>query len=244
MLTDQVAIITGGVRGIGKAIALEMVRQGAKVVLCYRGNDTAANETLREIKEIGGQALLLKGDVRSSEFAKEAVKEAVEQYGQVDILVNNAGITRDKLLLRMTEDDFKEVVDTNLVGSFQFLKACAEIMMKKRYGRIINLSSIVGVIGNPGQINYSASKAGILGLTKSAAKELGKRGITVNAVAPGFIETEMTEILSEDQKSQFLEKIPVGRVGLPQEVAHLVAFLSSKEAGYISGQVIGIDGGM
>ncbi|HPD90135.1 MAG: 3-oxoacyl-[acyl-carrier-protein] reductase [Clostridia bacterium] len=244
MLTDQVAIITGGVRGIGKAIALEMVRQGAKVVLCYRGNDTAANETLREIEELGGNALLLKGDVRSSEFAKEAVKEAVEQYGKVDILVNNAGITRDKLLLRMTEDDFKEVVDTNLVGSFQFLKACAEIMMKKRYGRIINLSSIVGVIGNPGQINYSASKAGILGLTKSAAKELGKRGITVNAVAPGFIETEMTEILSEDQKSQFLEKIPVGRVGLPQEVAHLVAFLSSKEAGYISGQVIGIDGGM
>ena len=172
------------------------------------------------------------------------MKEAVEQYGKVDILVNNAGITRDKLLLRMTEDDFKEVVDTNLVGSFQFLKACTEIMMKKRYGRIINLSSIVGVIGNPGQINYSASKAGILGLTKSAAKELGKRGITVNAVAPGFIETEMTEILSEDQKSQFLEKIPVGRVGLPQEVAHLVAFLSSKEAGYISGQVIGIDGGM
>jgi 3-oxoacyl-[acyl-carrier protein] reductase len=244
MLTDQVAIITGGVRGIGKAIALEMVRQGAKVVLCYRGNDTAANETLREIEELGGNALLLKGDVRSSEFAKEAVKEAVEQYGKVDILVNNAGITRDKLLLRMTEDDFKEVVDINLVGSFQFLKACAEIMMKKRYGRIINLSSIVGVIGNPGQINYSASKAGILGLTKSAAKELGKRGITVNAVAPGFIETEMTEILSEDQKSQFLEKIPVGRVGLPQEVAHLVAFLSSKEAGYISGQVIGIDGGM
>ena len=244
MLTDQVAIITGGVRGIGKAIALEMVRQGAKVVLCYRGNDTAANETLREIEELGGNALLLKGDVRSSEFAKEAVKEAVEQYGKVDILVNNAGITRDKLLLRMTEDDFTEVMDTNLVGSFQFLKACAEIMMKKRYGRIINLSSIVGVIGNPGQINYSASKAGILGLTKSAAKELGKRGITVNAVAPGFIETEMTEILSEDQKSQFLEKIPVGRVGLPQEVAHLVAFLSSKEAGYISGQVIGIDGGM
>jgi 3-oxoacyl-[acyl-carrier protein] reductase len=244
MLTDQVAIITGGVRGIGKAIALEMVRQGAKVVLCYRGNDTAANETLREIEELGGNALLLKGDVRSSEFAKEAVKEAVEQYGKVDILVNNAGITRDKLLLRMTEDDFKEVVDTNLVGSFQFLKACTEIMMKKRYGRIINLSSIVGVIGNPGQINYSASKAGILGLTKSAAKELGKRGITVNAVAPGFIETEMTEILSEDQKSQFLEKIPVGRFGLPQEVAHLVAFLSSKEAGYISGQVIGIDGGM
>ena len=244
MLTDQVAIITGGVRGIGKAIALEMVRQGAKVVLCYRGNDEAANETLREIEESGGQALILKGDVRSAEFAKEAVKEAVEQYGKVDILVNNAGITRDKLLLRMTEDDFKEVVDTNLVGSFQFLKACAEIMMKKRYGRIINLSSIVGVIGNPGQINYSASKAGILGLTKSAAKELGKRGITVNAVAPGFIETEMTEILSEDQKSQFLEKIPVGRVGLPQEVAHLVAFLSSKEAGYISGQVIGIDGGM
>jgi 3-oxoacyl-[acyl-carrier protein] reductase len=244
MLANQVAIITGGVRGIGKAIAMEMVRKQAKVVLCYRGNDQAAEKTLEEIKKLGGSALALKGDVRSAGFAKEVIRATLEEYGQLHILVNNAGITRDKLLLRMTEEDFTEVVDTNLTGTFQFLKAGSEVMMKKRYGRIINLSSIVGVVGNPGQINYSASKAGILGLTKSAAKELGKRGITVNAVAPGFIETEMTEILTEEQKSQFIEKIPVNRVGTPEEVAYLVAFLASPNAGYINGQIIGIDGGM
>jgi 3-oxoacyl-[acyl-carrier protein] reductase len=187
---------------------------------------------------------LFKGDVKDSSFAKEVIEATKERFASIDILVNNAGITKDKLILRMNQEDFTDVIDTNLTGSFNFLKACGEVMVKQRYGRIINLSSIVGINGNPGQSNYSASKAGIIGLTKSAAKELGRRGITVNAIAPGFIETDMTDILNEAQKAELLKGIPIGRVGTSKDIASLAVFLASEEAGYITGQVIGVDGGM
>ena len=244
MLKGKTAIVTGGVRGIGKAIALAFVENGVNVALCYRGNEDAAKITQEEIKKLQGNVILFKGDVKDASFAKEVISATKEVFGSIDILVNNAGITRDKLILRMNEEDFTDVVDTNLAGSFYFLKACAEVMVKQRYGRIINLSSIVGVNGNAGQSNYSASKAGIIGLTKSAAKELGRRGITVNAIAPGFIETDMTDVLTEDQKAALLNGIPMGRVGTTKDIANLALFLASEEAGYITGQVIGVDGGM
>ena len=244
MLKGKTAIITGGVRGIGKAIALAFVENGANVALCYRGNEDAAKITEEEIGRLQGNVILFKGDVKNPDFAKEVISITKEAFGSIDILVNNAGITRDKLILRMNEDDFTQVIDTNLSGSFYFLKACAEVMVKQRYGRIINLSSIVGVSGNAGQSNYSASKAGIIGLTKSAAKELGRRGITVNAIAPGFIETDMTDVLSEAQKIALLNGIPVGRAGTTKDIANLALFLASEEASYITGQVIGVDGGM
>ena len=244
MLKGKTAIVTGGVRGIGKAIALAFAENGANVALCYRGNEDAAKITEEEIKKLQGNVILFKGDVKDANFAKEVVVATKEAFGSIDILVNNAGITRDKLLLRMNEEDFTEVIDTNLTGSFNFLKACAEVMVKQRYGRIINLSSIVGVNGNAGQSNYSASKAGIIGLTKSAAKELGRRGITVNAIAPGFIETDMTDVLTEIQKTALLNEIPMGRVGTTKDIAGLALFLASEEANYITGQVIGVDGGM
>ncbi|MDF2656852.1 MAG: fabG [Bacillota bacterium] len=244
MLKGKSAIITGGVRGIGKAVAGEFCRQGADVLLCYRSNEDAAKNTAEELRKYGTKVELIKGDVSDPVHADEAVKYAQNAFGRVDILVNNAGITNDKLMMRMSADDFDTVIRANLNGSFYFLKAASAVMIKQKGGRIINLSSIVGVRGNAGQVNYSASKAGIIGMTLSAAKELGKRGITVNAVAPGFIETDMTHVLTEDQKKAMTGAISLGRVGSASDVANAVAFLASDQAAYITGQILGVDGGM
>jgi len=244
MLKGKNALITGGVRGIGKAIAKEFCENGANVLLCYRSDDAAAEETARELKQYGTTVELLRGDISDPAHAKEAVRRMKELFAIIDILVNNAGITKDKLLLRMDDSDFTSVIDTNLNGAFYFLKEAAAVMVKQRQGRIINLSSVAGVRGNPGQINYCASKAGIIGMTLSAAKELGRRGITVNAIAPGFIETEMTSVLSDDQKQAMLAAISLGRAGSPADVAKAACFLASDSAAYITGQVIGVDGGI
>jgi 3-oxoacyl-[acyl-carrier protein] reductase len=244
MLKGKSAVITGGVRGIGRAIAEEFCRQGADVLLCYRSNEEAARKTAEELKQYGTRVELIKGDVADPAHAEETAKLAKELFGKIDVLVNNAGITKDKLLLKMTPSDFDEVVQANLSGSFYFLQAIAPVMIKQRGGRIINISSIVGVKGNAGQVNYSASKAGIIGMTLSAAKELGKRGITVNALAPGYIETDMTEILTEDQKKAMLDMISLGRAGKASDVANAAAFLASDAAAYITGQIIAVDGGM
>lgn len=244
MLKGKSAVITGGVRGIGRAIAEEFCRQGADVLLCYRSNEEAAKKTAEELKQYGTRVELIKGDVSDPAHAEETAKLAKELFGKIDILVNNAGITKDKLLLKMTPSDFDDVVQANLSGSFYFLQAIAPVMIKQRGGRIINISSIVGVKGNAGQVNYSASKAGIIGMTLSAAKELGKRGITVNALAPGYIETDMTEILTEDQKKAMLDMISLGRAGRASDVANAAAFLASDAAAYITGQILAVDGGM
>jgi 3-oxoacyl-[acyl-carrier protein] reductase len=244
MLKGKSAVITGGVRGIGRAIAEEFCRLGADVLLCYRSNDEAANKTAEELRQYGTRVELIKGDVSDPPHAEEAAKLAKDTFGKIDILVNNAGITKDKLMMRMTPSDFDEVIQANLNGSFYFLRAISQVMIKQKSGRIINISSIVGVRGNAGQINYSASKAGIIGMTLSAAKELGKRGITVNAVAPGFIETDMTDILTEEQKKAMMDAISLGRAGTAADVANAVAFLASDQAAYITGQVLGVDGGM
>ena len=244
MLKGKSAVITGGVRGIGRAIAEEFCKQGADVLLCYRSNDEAAKKTVEELKQYGTRVELIKGDVSDPDHASEAAKLAKELFGKIDILVNNAGITNDKLMMRMTASDFDDVIKANLSGSFYFLNAVAPLMIKQKSGRIINISSIVGVRGNAGQVNYSASKAGLIGMTLSAAKELGKRGITVNAVAPGYIETDMTEILTEDQKKAMLDVISLGRAGKASDVANAVAFLASDRAAYITGQILGVDGGM
>lgn len=244
MLKGKSAVITGGVRGIGRAIAEEFCKNGADVMLCYRSNDEAAKKTAEELSQYGTKVELIKGDVADCNHAEEVAKASKEAFGKIDILVNNAGITKDKLMMRMSPDDFDQVVKANLSGSFYFVRAISPIMIKQKSGRIINLSSIVGVKGNSGQVNYSASKAGIIGLTLSAAKELGRRGITVNAIAPGFIETDMTGVLTEEQKTKMAETISLGRVGTPKDIAHAAVFLASEHASYITGQILGIDGGM
>mgnify|MGYP001781266682 CR=1 FL=1 len=244
MLKGKAAIITGGVRGIGKAIAREFCENGADVLLCYRSNDEQARKTAEELAGFGTRIELLKGDVADPETAKAAVAKAKECFGRVDILVNNAGITRDKLLMRMSDTDFTDVISANLNGSFYFLSAAAKVMIKQKSGRIINLSSVAGVKGNPGQVNYSASKAGVVGMTMSAAKELGRRGITVNAIAPGFIDTDMTAVMTDDQKAKAAEAISLGRTGKPEDVAKTALFLASDGASYITGQTICVDGGM
>ncbi|MDR1571147.1 MAG: 3-oxoacyl-[acyl-carrier-protein] reductase [Clostridiales Family XIII bacterium] len=244
MLTGRTAVVTGGTRGIGRAIALELAGRGARLILTYRGNEDAAQETLRLLAEIGAEAELLRGDAADPLHAAEAAALAKERYGGADILVNNAGITSDRLLLRMDADDFDRVIRTNLSGAFYMLKAVAPMMTRQRWGRIVNISSLAGVRGNPGQANYASSKAGMIGLTLSAAKELGSRGITVNAVAPGYIATDMTEALTEGQKAAMLGAVSLRRAGSPEDVAKAVAFLASEDAGYITGQVLGVDGGM
>lgn len=243
-LKGQVAVVTGASRGIGRACAVKLAKCGADVVVNFSGNEKSANETVDMCKSMGVKAVTVKADVSKMEDCHKLIDTAIAEFGKIDILVNNAGITRDKLLMAMSEDDFDDVIDINLKGTFNCMKLVSKLMMKQRYGRIINLSSIVGITGNPGQANYSASKAGIIGLTKSAAKELASRNITVNAIAPGMIETDMTEVLNEKVKEEMLDKIPAKRVGKPEDVANVVSFFASKESSYVTGQVICVDGGM
>jgi 3-oxoacyl-[acyl-carrier protein] reductase len=244
MLKDKVAVVTGASRGIGKAIAIKLAELGANIVVNYRSSKEAVEEVVKEIEAKGAKVLAIQGDVSKFSEAENIIKKAKEEFGRIDILVNNAGITRDGLLLRMKEEDFDSVIDVNLKGAFNCLRHVTPIMMKQRSGKIINISSVVGVTGNAGQVNYSASKAGIIGMTKSAARELAARGITVNAIAPGFIQTDMTEVLSDKVQESIKANIPLKKLGSPEDVANLSAFLASDSASYITGQVINVDGGM
>ena len=244
MLKDKVAIVTGGTRGIGRAIALKLADQGANIVINYRNSDKEAEELKAILEEKGLKVLTVKCDISNFEDSKNLMDKCKEVFGKIDILVNNAGITKDTLIMRMKEEDFDNVIDVNLKGTFNCAKHASAIMLKQRFGKIINMTSVVGIAGNAGQVNYSASKAGVIGLTKSLAKELGSRGITVNAVAPGFINTDMTASLSEKVKEEASKNIPLKRLGDPEDVANLVGFLASDAANYITGQVINVDGGM
>lgn len=244
MLKGKVAIVTGASKGIGRAIAINFAKEGAKVVLNYRSDDNGAQEVLKEIENSGGVAFLHKGDVSDFSVAEDLIKFCIEKFSRIDILVNNAGITRDTLLLRMKEEDFDSVINVNLKGSFNCVKHASSFMIKQKYGKILNISSVIGLIGNVGQINYAASKAGIIGMTKSLAKELGSRGINVNAIAPGFIETDMTSVLEDKTKETIMSHIPLKRMGSVEDVSNLAVFLASDLASYITGQVITVDGGM
>ncbi|MCD7033813.1 3-oxoacyl-[acyl-carrier-protein] reductase [Metabacillus sp. GX 13764] len=244
MLENKIALVTGGSRGIGRAIALDLAKHGAKVAVNYAGSEAKANETVEMIKAAGGEAFSVKADVSDSEAVKDMLKEVTDRFGGIDILVNNAGITRDNLLMRMKEDEWNDVINTNLKGVFLCTKAVTRQMMKQRAGRIINIASIVGVSGNAGQANYVAAKAGVIGLTKTTAKELSSRNITVNAVAPGFITTEMTDKLEDSVKDDMLKQIPLGKLGDPQDVADIVTFLASEKSRYMTGQTLHVDGGM
>lgn len=241
---DKCALITGATRGIGKQIAITLAKQGYNIALNYRKENEELENTKKEIEKIGVQILAVKGDVANFEDCENFVKQVIERFGQIDVLVNNAGITKDMLLMRMKKEDFEQVIDTNLVGTFNVTKNVVPYMMKARSGRIINISSVVGISGNAGQTNYSASKAGIIGFTKSLAKEIASRNILVNAVAPGFIETNMTDVLKDDVKQEIAKNIPLKRMGTTQDVANVVKFLASNDSSYITGQVINVDGGM
>lgn len=244
MLTGKVAVVTGAGRGIGRQIAKAMAGEGAVVIVNYNGSAAKAEETVEEITKAGGQAEAVWCNISDYAAVQEFLKQVIEKYKRIDILVNNAGITRDNLLMKMSEEDFDAVLATNLKGAFNCMKHVSRQMLKQRGGRIINISSVSGILGNAGQANYCASKAGLIGLTKSAARELGSRGITVNAIAPGFIETEMTEVLSEEVKQAMGEQIPLKRFGKTEDIAEMAVFLASDKASYITGQVISVDGGM
>ena len=243
-LIGKAALVTGGSRGIGKAIGLRLARQGADVAFSYRGNADAAKATADELESIGTKALAIQGDVKDPGSAEVVVKAALEAFGKVDILVNNAGVTRDDLIMRMTEEAWRDVLETNLFGAFWMTKAVTRPMLKARSGRIVNITSVSGQAGQMGQANYSSAKAGLIGLTKATARELASRGITVNAVAPGFVLTELTRDLPEALVSEITSRTPLGRFGTTEEVADAVAFLASDEAGYITGQVLAVDGGL
>lgn len=243
MLTEKVALVTGASRGIGKAIAMELAERGATVIVNYSGSEEKAQQTVSEIKKNGGEAVAVKCDVADFAACEKLAKDVIGRYGRLDILVNNAGITRDGLIMKMSEQDFDSVMDTNLKGTYNMIRHFSRWFLKQKSGRIINIASVSGVIGNAGQTNYSASKAGVIGLTKAVARELSGRGICINAVAPGFIDTDMTRQMSEDAKKGIEAMIPMGHMGKPEDVARLVGFLAD-EAEYITGQVICVDGGM
>jgi 3-oxoacyl-[acyl-carrier protein] reductase len=243
-LSGKSAVVTGGSRGIGRAIVLRLATQGADVAFSYRGNEAAANETAREVEAKGRTALAVQGDATDPAAAEALVKAALDAFGKIDILVNNAGITRDGLIMRMTPEIFRDVLETNLFGAFYATKAVTRPMLKARAGRIINITSVSGQAGQMGQANYSSAKAGLIGLTKATARELASRGITCNAVAPGFVLTELTQSLPEDLKTQIVERTPLGRFGTTEEIADAVAFLASDEARFITGQVLAVDGGL
>ena len=241
---DKAAMITGATRGIGKQIALTLANEGYNIVLNYRTENDELKQLKNEIESKKVKCLTVQGDVTNFEDCKQMIESAIKEFGKIDVLVNNAGITKDMLLARMKEEDFKQVIDVNLVGTFNMTKNVISYMMKARNGRIINISSVVGIAGNAGQTNYSASKAGIIGFTKSLAKEVASRNILVNAVAPGFIETNMTDVLKQEVKDEIAKNIPLKRMGTPQDVANVVKFLASEDSSYITGQVISVDGGM
>lgn len=244
MLTGKNALVTGAGRGIGKAIALELAAKGAFVIVNYNGSKEAAEQTVAEIKAAGGDAVAYQCSVSDYEACGAMITALIKEYTHIDILVNNAGITRDGLLMKMSEEDFDAVINTNLKGCFNTIRHMSRYFLKQRAGKIINISSVSGILGNAGQANYSASKAGVIGLTKAVARELASRGINVNAVAPGFVETDMTDALSDSVKENLKSQIPLGKIGHPQDIAKTVAFLASQDADYITGQVLSVDGGM
>lgn len=243
-LEGKVALITGGAKGIGGKITEVFASYGASVAINYSGSEEAAGKLAERIESEGGKALIYKCNVADFESVKEMIDKVIKDFGRLDILVNNAGITKDNLMLRMSEEEFDRVIDVNLKGAFNCMKHVTRSMLKQKYGKIINISSVVGVHGNSGQVNYSASKAGIIGMTKSMAKEVGVKGICVNAIAPGFIDTDMTQVLSEDVKENINKSIPMGKMGTVEDIAQTAAFLASDAANYVTGQVIGVDGGM